>query len=344
MKTEKQHGILSKYEQRLIMEGKLKALLLSLTIGFAAAFVIGAVSWYTGTNALLLCLGIVLGVALIGTPIFYLSIFRSSIESKAKRVDRMGLDERAITMVELENEDSIFARLQREDTRAQLEMIDVKQLEYKIPRTLISWMVTVTVLGLAATVMCTLAAMGYMKTGAQIIDPFLPKPPVQYVYVEYIVEEGGHIEGNAFQEIILGENGTEVLAVAEDGWIFVGWNDGYGRPTRAESGVQHNVVMVAVFEPSGEAGEGEETNEGAGDPSGRPAPGENEGQGGQNNDQSSQSGSGKYQMANQVIDGETYYREVLEQYADMINEYLTSGEKIPENVRKIIETYLEIIE
>ena len=56
MKTEKQHGILSKYEQRLVLEGKLKALLLALTIGFGGALILGAVSWYTGTNSLLLCL------------------------------------------------------------------------------------------------------------------------------------------------------------------------------------------------------------------------------------------------------------------------------------------------
>lgn len=340
MKTKQTHEILNKYEQRLITEGKLKAFLLALTLGFAAVFLIGAVSWYTGTNALLLCLGIVLGAALIGTPIFYITIFRSSIQSKAKRIDRLGLDERAITMVELENDDSIFARLQREDTRKQLEKMDVKQLEYKFPRALLVWSAAVTVLGIAATVMCTLAAMGYMKTGEQIMDPYLPKPPVQYVYLEYIAEEGGHIEGNSFQEIILGENGTEVFAVADEGWIFVGWDDGYSLPDRAEFSAQSNLVMVAVFEPSGEE-KLTETDEGDGDPDDRPAYGENEGQAGTGD--SDQSGGGKYQMANQVIDGETYYREVIEQYADMINEYLSSGEEIPERIRKMIETYLEII-
>ena len=333
MKTKQTHEILSKYEQRLITEGKLKAFLLALTLGFAAAFLIGSVSWYTGNNALLLCLGVVLGAALIGTPIFYMTIFRSSVQSKAKRIDRLGLDERTITMVQLENDDSIFARLQREDTRKQLEKMDVKQLEYKFPRPLLVWSAAVTVLGIAATVMCTLAAMGYMKTGAQIMEPYLPKPPVQYVYLEYIVEEGGHIEGNNFQEIILGENGTEVFAVADEGWIFVGWDDGYNRPDRAEFAVQNNLVMVAMFAPSGEEGAPDETDEGNGDPDDRPAYGENEGQAGTGDTVSDQSGGGKYQMANQVIDGETYYREVIEQYADMINEYLASGEEIPERVR-----------
>jgi hypothetical protein len=56
-----------------------------------------------------------------------------------------------------------------------------------------------------------------------------------------------------------------------------------------------------------------------------------------------QGAGGKYEMANQIIDGEIYYREVLQQYQDMIDEYLASGEDIPEDIRKIIETYLEII-
>ena len=48
-------------------------------------------------------------------------------------------------------------------------------------------------------------------------------------------------------------------------------------------------------------------------------------------------------MANQVIDGETFYREVMQQYQSMIEEYLASGEEVPEEIRKMIETYLEII-
>ena len=342
MKTEKQHGILSKYEQRLIMEGKLKALLLSLTIGFAGALVLGAVSWYMGTNALLLCIAIVAGVALIGTPAFYALIFRSSVAAKAKRIDRMGLDERAITMVELEGDESVFARLQREDTRIHLEQMDVKQLEYKIPRALVVWTIVVSVLGLSATVMCTLASMGLVKTGAELADPFLPKPPVQYVYIEYMVEEGGSIEGDEFQQVIQGQGGTEVMAVADEGWIFIGWDDGFGRPNRVDSFVEQSIVLVARFEPSGEEVEGAESQEGDGDPDDRPVKGENEAQESMGDETAPQAG-GKYQMANQVIDGETFYREVLEQYADMINEYLSSGESIPEEVRKIIETYLEII-
>ena len=344
MKTEKQHGILRKYEQRLALEGKLKALLLALTIGFGGALILGAVSWYTGTNSLLLCLLIVAAAALIGTPLFYALIFRSSVEAKARRIDRIGLDERAVTMVELEGDEGVFARLQREDTRVHLEQMDVKQLRYKIPRSLIGWTGCVTVLGIAATVMCTMAAMGVVKTGAELVDPFLPKPPVQYVYIEYMAEEGGSIEGEEFQQIIMGEGGTEVMAVADEGWIFVGWDDGYVRPNRIDEGIMTSEIRIAIFEPSGEDSEGEDTEEGFEDPDGRPAKGENETQEGDGDDPTSQpQAGGKYQMANQVIDGETYYREVIDLYSDMINEYLTSGEEIPDEVRKIIETYLEII-
>ena len=52
---------------------------------------------------------------------------------------------------------------------------------------------------------------------------------------------------------------------------------------------------------------------------------------------------GMLELANQVVDGETYYKDVLPQYSALIDEYLSSGEEIPEEIRKIIETYLEII-
>ena len=58
----------------------------------------------------------------------------------------------------------------------------------------------------------------------------------------------------------------------------------------------------------------------------------------------SNSGGGKYEEANQVIDGETYYKEVLETYRELLEERLkTEGDQMSEEERAIIEAYLGIV-
>ena len=54
-------------------------------------------------------------------------------------------------------------------------------------------------------------------------------------------------------------------------------------------------------------------------------------------------GGGKYEPANQIIDEATYYRDVFGQYYDLIVEYLSSGEELPEDLRIIIEAYFNIL-
>ena len=55
-------------------------------------------------------------------------------------------------------------------------------------------------------------------------------------------------------------------------------------------------------------------------------------------------GGGKYEEANQIIDGETYYREVKQLYKEMLLERLeTEGDQLSPEERAIIEAYLEIV-
>ena len=346
MKQENSQGLLSKYGRRLAAEGWLKAFLLSLAIGFGLAFEVATVYWFLKLNAIWISLAIIVGVTAVGTVIFYHAKFRPTLKNNAKRIDRLGLEERTVTMVEFENDDSIISRLQREDARAYLQTINEKMLKIRVPKAL------VIVLSAAAAFCCltvtlsVLAALGYIMSGAELMDPLIPDEPVQYVYIEYIVEEGGYIEGDEFQEVAMGDNTAEVMAVPEEGWIFIGWDDGYTEPARGDEQVDRNMILVAVFEPSGEDGDGEgegEGQEGEGTPSDAPGEGEGKSEDDSDSDQQSSAAGGKYESSNQVLNGETYYRDVLAQYEDQINEYLASGEEIPEEMRKIIETYLEII-
>lgn len=70
------------------------------------------------------------------------------------------------------------------------------------------------------------------------------------IKVEYLVSEGGYIEGNTNQVIEL-VNGvakaSTVTAKANDGYIFVGWSDGITEPTRNDT-LDKNATFTANFE------------------------------------------------------------------------------------------------
>jgi len=347
MKSEKKMGQFSRFTRRLTTEGLLKALLVALTIAFGVVFVVGTVTWFTETNALWLCVGLLAGIAMVGVPVIYHFFFRPTIQSHARRIDRLGFEERMVTMVELENDDSILSRLQREDAQKHLAEADEKQMKIMIPTAMVVSSSIAAVLGLLMATLSTLAALGIIMSGAELMDPLIPDPPVEYVYIEYIVEMGGTIEGEEFQEVIMGENGTEVVVIPEEGWVFAGWEDGGKRPERIEIGVKENMILVAILEPSGEGdgqpGDGEGEGEGEGKPGDQPGQGQGKGQDGDSENQNPSGAGGKYEAANQIIDGETYYLDVFEQYQDMVEEYLTSGEEIPEDIQEVIESYYEII-
>ena len=55
-------------------------------------------------------------------------------------------------------------------------------------------------------------------------------------------------------------------------------------------------------------------------------------------------GGGKYSMENQIINGDVYYRDYLEEYRDNIRQYLEEhGGSLTEEQRKIIESYIGIV-
>ncbi len=69
------------------------------------------------------------------------------------------------------------------------------------------------------------------------------------IVVEYIAWEGGSIKGNMVQNLTL-TNGfaltDEVCAVSDEGYVFVGWDDGYEEATRTDY-VMGSARFVAIF-------------------------------------------------------------------------------------------------
>ena len=53
---------------------------------------------------------------------------------------------------------------------------------------------------------------------------------------------------------------------------------------------------------------------------------------------------GKYEEYNQVIDGETYYRDVYQEYYEQAMRILSEGGVVPEYIRIIIQNYFDAIQ
>ncbi|SHK52126.1 repeat domain (List_Bact_rpt) [Clostridium cavendishii DSM 21758] len=64
----------------------------------------------------------------------------------------------------------------------------------------------------------------------------------------YVAGVNGTIIGNTSQKVNIGESGTEVKAVANPGYHFVGWSDGVKTESRTDTNVISNIKITASFE------------------------------------------------------------------------------------------------
>lgn len=343
-----------KQQPKLRMEAMLKSTLCGLAVGFGANFIASAVLWLTSLDGLWLSIVVLAVATLIAAPIFYFKRYRPTDVSAAKRIDRLGLEERLITMVEFQNEDSYIARIQREDAEATLSTVDNKQLKIMISKAIVVAVSVCVFLGAGMTTINVLAEAGILVGGDKLIESFVEEQTTEYVTISYVIDEGGIIEGDEEQIVVKSTNGTAVTAVADEGYMFVCWSDGYAYPTRTEEQVTEDVVYVAEFEEIEEGegqrkGDGEGEGEGEGDESGD-APGEEgEGQGNGKGEsdgppQEGNGAGGQWKPNNGFIDGETNYRDVLDEYKEAADETVEdSDSELSEEEKELIKKYLGIV-
>ncbi|MBQ9470644.1 MAG: InlB B-repeat-containing protein [Bacteroidales bacterium] len=72
--------------------------------------------------------------------------------------------------------------------------------------------------------------------------------------LSYTASEGGSISGQATQTVQHGGSGSEVEAVAQEGYRFVKWSDGRTTAKRTDYNVQGNLTVTAEFEKSNTTG------------------------------------------------------------------------------------------
>jgi hypothetical protein len=335
----------SKQFGKLQLEAIVKSLLCGLVAGFATSFAAALALWIIDKGFWWLALVAIAVGTLIATPIFYFARFRPTALSSARRIDALGLEERLITMVEYAEDDSEIARIQREDAKQKLNAFAPENIKITISKAIIICLAISFFFSGGMTTVTVLSEKGILGGFDDFMDAVLPDEPEVYVAVTYDVEMGGYIEGEADQLVLFGGTTTQVEAIADDGYAFVAWSDGYTKPIRSDAKVEEELVLFAIFEEIGEGGQpgdqdgGDEGEDGMPDQQG--SPGEN---GEPSPDDQSPIGGGKYSMENQIINGDVYYRDYLEEYRDNIRQYLEEhGGSLTEEQRKIIESYIGIV-
>ena len=109
-------NILKKYRSKLVKEAVIKASFAGAVFGFSALLLYEFIAWMFAAKAV--WPGAIVFVVVAGGAgaLFYFKKFRPTAKQTAARIDKLGLEERVLTMTELEKENSEIAAMQRADT------------------------------------------------------------------------------------------------------------------------------------------------------------------------------------------------------------------------------------
>jgi len=317
----KNKQIFKKYYSRLAKEGMLKALIWGFIFGLIASTVPALIAYFFNYNGIWIALGVLTFVAVIVTILFYNIFFRPTTKQIAKRVDKLGLEERLITMLELEKDESFMAMCQREDAKQALSAIHQRQLRFAIFKV---FKVPIIILALAFTLSAVMGTMTILGVEGQRLwrdggDGRVPEVSAFEVHsISYIPDGGGFIYGEIHQLVLHRQNSTTVVAIADPGWFFYEWSDGRQMPERRDLNVQRSFVVFAIFMEDGD---------------GSPEPG----------DEDEDPQPEEFFNFNLVHDAETYFRDVLGQYWEIAMQALAEDREIPDRIRIIIESYFRMI-
>lgn len=236
------------YYVRVRREAIFKSLLWGAAIGFLAAFVAAFVGWMTYfPSRFFVTLGVFVVAAAGTTLLCYFVFFRPTAKDVAKKVDALGLEERMITMLELEQSDDYIALRQREDANRSLAKMGMNKFKFAVSLSLVILLSVSGVCALSMTTVTGLSDLGIVPSGAQLVDEAQGRNPANFIEVSYAATEGGYIYGEQEQTIRKGEQTGTVIAVADEGYRFYRWTDGYPYPARSDAGVDESTVYTAWF-------------------------------------------------------------------------------------------------
>ena len=333
--------LFDKHYARIRTEAVIRSATVGAAVGFGINLIFAALSWILAFG------GVWIGAA-VGAPIgiafgviFYYARYRVSEKDVARRIDREGLSERMITMLELENDESVVATVQRNDAQKRLKGVSPESIKFNISvlATVISSVAVV--LSLTLSVLGILAGAGSIPYGKDMFGG----GAVGSFEMIYEAGEGGTLRGETRQTVKEGENASSVRAVADDGWMFVRWDDGGTIPERIDLNITESKLIKAVFEKIEGVDTADDDKDAADD---LPVANATEESGGGDSDEDGGEtpkndgegqGGGKWQDRNQFIDGATYYRDYLELYYQYATGIFDENTEIPPELIEFFETY-----
>lgn len=339
-----------KYYGKLAFEGWLKAFMWGFDIACVTIALVLFIGWATAFEASVwIAVGAGVAVCILCTVILYFRVFRPTTQQIARRLDALGLEERMITMAELEKNDSFIAMRQREDATAKLASVDPQRIKVRplalsdgapaSRRTRALTIAATIVAPFLVAVMVVIYALSIYNVLPSGDEVFHPEPVPTFVLVSYMDGDGGVVEGEQDQIIETGGTTEAVLAVADEGYAFKQWSDGNENPSRSDSNVMEDLFVYPEFvEVNGGSGEGD--GDDAGDqPMDEPQESEaDEPQDPTDEDDPSAGTNGAYN--GQILDGETDYKDVFPQYYDEIMKLLNSGELTSDQI-EFLKAYFD---
>lgn len=304
--------LFQKYHKRMVKVSIVKATLIGLLAALAALFITAAVCWFVGFKGIWLSVVLFVVVLAATAVTVYLVKYRPTTRSIARRVDELGLEERLITMTELEGDDSYIATRQRQDAMEALGKVSADFIKIAVSAALVIGVAVAAVCAQATTTVYALYNAGVIKSGVELVNPEHVEESKSFK-VEYVAGKNGSLVGETKQTVYEGEDALAVMAVADKGYIFVGWSDGVTDAYRVDYAVSGKIKVTANFVQATDADpDNDEDNNPY--PDDLPLPGDKSDKPNntpQPSDKPSTDGNGSYNANNQYIDGEHNYPDGL---------------------------------
>lgn len=355
----------SKLYNRFLKKFYLKIALLSLLISLTILLVLSLSFWIIGTKLYWIAF-VAFGVSLIASFVILYFVKKPTEKEFYSSLEELGLAQRAITMYEYKDEESLMAKIQRENAKVNIQSKDYKLLKITAPLALIITVAVIFALSVGTSIASGLSANRIIPSVSQAINNGNDKEDKEYE-VTFETDGDGSIEGEIIQFVKEGEDALGVTAVAEEGWYFYSWgiyDEHYDKiitddneedkeahnPYKEVKGVKANITYYAVFkevpEPDDEQATDAESDPANSKKPSKPEEGEQSANPSNGDNSGGGDGGGKYEDYNQVIDGSTYYGDSTfdNAYNDAMEQMQGEGDNTSEEMKKIISDYYENIE
>lgn len=367
-------NLFKKYYSRVAKEGVVKSLMWAFSIGFAAVALCALISWIVDFKiGAWICLALFVVSVGVALPLFYFKHYRPTTRAIAARIDELGLEERVITMAQLEKDTSYMAMRQREDALNAMGAVNPMLVKLKVSGSHIITLAATAALGVL--LVCLLLFVPFPKSGPKLhnfslrysvgsgigeikaIDDLYKEDAGQDAETLAAEEEKETLRTQICRE---GEDGEAVYAMPADGYVFVCWSDGVMSPYRQDKDVTKNISVFAVFEKIGVPDDVEPEDPYLGTESGElvnnGAPttdedSENGGNGGGGSDElppppspnDSENNDERGAEEDQIIDGDTYYGDTFDNARNDANDRFNSDTNLDDATKGELNKYYDSI-